>query len=163
MRSVVTCILAIAAAACGEIEPGGQSVERAAEETVVYINMERPERFVKHFPYEPDPANDALDPTSCSAAGGEWDDYYFYGVLILREPKDGAESAGQRCWSRRQPQVLPDAGKPCSGQSDCIGNCTAEDLGNGLWSGPKCQTYAGTVCGPIYEAGLYHWIQCPIP
>ena len=54
-----------------------------------------------------------------------------------------------------------DAGKACHGQADCIGNCMAEKLPDGKWSGPRCQAHAQpSTCGPIFDGGRYHWIPC---
>ena len=65
--------------------------------------------------------------------------------------------------SARPPAKLADAGKACHGQADCIGNCMAEKLPDGKWSGPRCQAYAQpSTCGPIFEGGSYHWIPCPV-
>ena len=167
MRSILPLVIAAVVAGCGgdaraphlEIE-----APRSTSERIVYIDIDSAENLVKHFPVEPDPADDAHDPAHCKDAGGEWADAYDLGVLIVREPQEGTRPAGQMCWSTRQPQLLADAGKPCSGQADCIGNCVAEQQSDGHFYGPpKCQTYAVPVCGPLYEDGKYHWIYCPIP
>jgi hypothetical protein len=167
MRTALLCTVAIAmAAGCGRDvqQPGVMTRASKPAEAVIYIDMGTAKKLVKHLPADPDPANDAEDQLSCAKAGGEWDDFYFLGVLILREPQAGAERAGKRCWSRRQPTRLADAGKPCSGQADCIGNCMPQMQEDGKWSSPTCQTHTDeAICGPIYDAGQYHWINCPIP
>jgi len=133
-------------------------------EVIAYVDLRSPERLVKRFVTEPDPAYGAESPASCRKAGGEWSDFYDLGVLILREPQEGAKRAGKRCWSKRQPTKLADAGKPCSGQADCIGNCIAMSQDDGTWSRPKCQINAeDDICGPLYDGGQYYWIECPIP
>lgn len=167
MKAAILSIVLIAlTAACG----GDASLPTTAVQTtrqtesVTYIDMGASERLVKYFPVAVDPADAAEDEPSCVKAGGEWADVYFLGVLVLREPEEGAEHAGKKCWSKRQPTRFADAGKPCSGQTDCIGNCMPQMLENGKWSSPRCQAHTGeAVCGPLYDAGEYHWIDCPIP
>jgi hypothetical protein len=155
-----------ASASCGsdvnEAKVGPRFSRLGAGETVVYIDMERPERLAKRLPDDPDPAIGAEDRASCEKAGGEWDDVYLYGMLFVREPQEDAVHGGQMCWSTRQPKVFPDGGKPCGGQADCIGNCTAEYKGDGWWFGPVCQKDEPFDCRPIYEAGRYHWLPCEV-
>lgn len=161
-------VVALVAAGCnGEIK--APKVETSASQPsihddVTYIDIQLPESLVKHVPVEPDPAGDVRDRVGCNNAGGDWADFYMLGLLMLRDPEEHAVLAGKRCWPRERPEKLADAGKACSGQADCIGNCMAEPQGDGKWSGPKCQAYAAwSVCGPLYEGGQYHWITCPIP
>ena len=63
----------------------------------------------------------------------------------------------------KDPVKLADAGKACHGQADCIGNCMADKLPDGKWSGPRCQAYAQPLtCGPLFDGGRYYWIPCPV-
>lgn len=167
MRSLILVVTVVLAVGCnGDVKAPQAEVQaprHAPGEGIVYIDMDPAEKLVKHFAVEPDPANDAQDLVSCTNAGGEWADFYVLGVLFLREPQEGAVRMGTMCWSTRQPEKLADAGKACRGQADCIGNCIAEQQSDGKWYGPKCQMYAEPVCGPLYDGGEYHWIQCPIP
>lgn len=167
MRAALLLIVAItmATACSGDAKPprAGTQIQQPAE-SVAYIDMGSAEKLVKHFPVDPGPTDDAEDQASCERAGGDWDDFYLLGVLILREPEEDAEHAGKRCWSKRRPARLADAGKPCRGQADCIGNCLSKRQEDGKWSSPRCQAQAeDAVCGSIYDAGQYHWIGCPIP
>lgn len=165
-RAFLIIVMAVAAVGCdGDLKLSKTEVHaprRAISEGIVYVDMSPAQKLVKIFESEPDPADDAQDLVSCKKAGGEWADYYVLGVLFLREPQEGAVRDGKMCWSTRQPEKLADAGKLCSGPADCIGNCIAEQQSDGKWHGPRCQTYAGPVCGPLYDGGEYHWIDCPI-
>jgi hypothetical protein len=135
----------------------------SSSEEIVYVDLGSSAKLVKRFESTPDPAEYAEDPVSCRNAGGEWAEVYFLGVLILREPHEGADLGGKKCWSKRKPIEFADAGTPCRGQADCIGNCMASKQKNGNWSKPTCQAHAeDSTCGALYDGGTYHWIECPV-
>ena len=106
MRTAQVVALTIVALGCkGKTtvpiaEPRARDQQGRSEE-IAYVDV-RPESIVKRFPSEPDPATNAEDPVSCRKAAGEWSDSYQLGVLILREPQEGARRAGKMCWSARQ-------------------------------------------------------------
>jgi hypothetical protein len=136
---------------------------QSSSEALAYVDLGSSAKLVKRFASMPDPAEDAEDPVSCRNAGGDWADVYFLGVLILREPHEGADLGGKKCWSTRKSIEFTDAGKLCSGQADCIGNCMASKQENGNWSKPVCQARAeDPVCGALYDGGKYYRLECPI-
>jgi hypothetical protein len=119
---------------------------------------------VKNIPIKPDPAADAADAATCASLGGEWDDFYDYTTFDTREPLDDAKSAGKKCWSSREINKLADAGKPCMGQADCIGNCISAPAVDGSRTEPRCQSHADEPpCGWIFERGTYYPTTCPVP
>lgn len=137
---------------------------RQTAEDTVFVQLGPPDKLVKRFPVEPDPADSATDPSSCKKAGGEWADSYSFGELVLREPQEGAVRAAKMCWSKKPRKQLADGGKHCSGQADCVGNCVAEMQSNRTWSAPACQKYVDDdVCGAIYDGGKYYPIACAVP
>lgn len=167
MRTTVLVALTVVALGCNGRTPvpiaEPNALQQRKAEEITYVDL-RPESILKRFPSEPDPATNAEDPESCRKAGGEWSDVYYLGVLILREPQDGAERAGKGCWPTRQPTRFADAGKPCNGQADCIGNCMSVGEENGKWSPPRCQIHAEeSVCGALYDSDQYHRFSCPVP
>ena len=117
---------------------------------------------LKNLPIKPDPAADAVDAATCERLGGEWDDFYNYSTFDAREPLDDAASAGKRCWSSREINKLADAGKPCTGQADCIGNCISTPTVDGSRGAPRCQSHSDEPpCGWIFERGKYYPTTCP--
>ena len=173
MRFRVAVCFAIAVTGCGK-GPGQPDtaqlpLQNGAPEGIAYIDNDDPKKLLKAMhedPDVPDPALHADDPVSCRKAHGTWGAYYVLGVISLREPRDGAHLGGKMCWSNRlprSPKILADAGKPCSGQADCIGNCVVERQENGALA-PRCQAYEVTLtCGQIYDHGRIHDLNCPVP
>lgn len=164
MRHVFAMLGALVVVGCGQGDVGAQDASSPGGDVVV-ARIEFPSP-PKALPQEPDPADSAEDSASCSSAGGDWDDVYLYGTIGLREPREGAEWLGKRCWSRRQPTRLADAGKPCGGQSDCIGNCWSERAPSGQMTPPRCQTFVeDAACNRwIYDGGKHQMsIPCPVP
>ena len=165
MRHVLVAALAMAAFGCGgkTTRPvaEAESPQRGAAEEVVYVmDPWSSQKLVKRLPVEPAPP-DTMDPDTCRDAGGDWADAYSLVMFMERGPEGGGVLIGKRCWPMRH--KLQDAGKPCSGQADCIGNCVFGQQRDGTWRHPACQTYAEDgVCGPIYDGGEYHWIMCPV-
>ena len=131
-----------------------------AQSSIVYVDTVSP----KHFPELLDPAVEAVTAAACAKAKGAWGYQYSLGVLLYDHPVQGAKRMGKVCWSTRPPRRLPDAGKPCTGQNDCVGNCMAQKQADGTWL-PKCQVnMEDEVCGPvIWDGGQYHSVLCAIP
>jgi hypothetical protein len=119
--------------------------------------------MVKRVPVEPDPALYAKTKAACLKAQGVWAQAYVLGMFVSETRQKGSVPVGKQCWSRRPPTRLADAAKACSGQSDCIGNCIAQQDPAGSW-GPKCQLNAeDPVCGVVlYYGGKYHFVSCPV-
>lgn len=167
-RQLALALYAAVVAACGTSTTPptteAQTEAKGDSSEVVYADVSVPGLLVKSIPIKPDPADDAVDRDSCLRAGGEWDDYYLQIPLLTREPQGNEKSSGKMCWSNRDINKLADAGKPCSGQSDCIGNCVSEMQGKNAWSAPHCQSYADEPpCDFIFEGGKYHRVYCPVP
>jgi hypothetical protein len=172
MRTLVATFAALVVVSCGE-DRGAASVsgahapvsKPAADQVVGRMSFDYPERHVKYLPQEPDPADSAEDAVSCRRAGGDWNYEYQLGMLLFRKPESGAVRTGKRCWSNRPPTKLADAGKSCSGQEDCIGNCVSETRADGSRTPPQCQAFVeDSLCDrPLYYEGKYHWLTCPIP
>ena len=164
-RQSILLMCAIALAGCDGDDPnaGAKGTAAASVSAPDAVQVEIGPTL-KNLPIKPDPAADAVDAASCERLGGEWDDFYSYTTFDTREPIDDAKSAGKRCWSSREINKLADAGKPCTGQSDCIGNCVSALTVDGSRAEPRCQSHADEPpCGWIYERGKYYPITCPVP
>ena len=99
---------------------------------------------------------------SCLHAGGDWADAYKFGMMIAPRPEAGSKYLGKMCWSNRQINKLPDAGKACTGPADCIGNCLSSIQTDGTWSAPQCQSYAGDVlCERAIDGTRWRDLDCP--
>ncbi len=168
MRTSLVAAVVWALAGCGD--PGRSHTQDkqpptpAAGASVAYVDLDIPTtKLLKFLGVAPDPADDAQDAASCQRARGRWANSYHLGMLIIDHEEPGAERGDKRCWGQRAPTRLPDAGKVCGGQADCIGNCIAQKQKDGTWT-PRCQiNREDSICGPIiYDGGRYHSVLCPI-
>jgi hypothetical protein len=169
----LVCIALCSVLTCGCVE--GSDVPSSAASRPPAIGEEGPEVFarlslddpsiqVKEYPLGVHPAAGAEDAASCRRLGGEWDSGYILGTLIIREPMAGASPVGEMCWT--VPRALPDAGKSCGSEYECIGNCLLMRSPDGKSMRPQCQASEDMieVCNnPLYYDGGYHWYQCPVP
>ena len=164
-RAVVSVVVPFILASCGKPSAPPPPVPPSRPESVRVVIIRLDDRdaraLLKRFPSEPDPADEARDSKSCRHASGEWAPYVG-GPLIIR-PNAGEHADGMMCWRTRPPRQFPDAGKRCAGQSDCLGNCRSEFLGDRTWSLPVCQRNVDEeTCGPVFDGGDYHWVDCPV-
>lgn len=164
-RRSILLVCLIALTGCGASDRHGAAAGNAAAGASAPISVQvELGPAPKRLPVKPDPATDAADAATCERLGGEWDDFYSYTTFDAREPLDDTKSAGKLCWSSREINKLADAGKPCTGQADCIGNCVSTPTVDGSRPEPRCQSHADELpCGWIYERGHSYPISCPVP
>ena len=160
---ILTYLLA-AAAGCDSRQGCSAVAGETGGDTAAGVVFIDPGPPLKSLPIKPDPATDANDEAACKRVGGDWDDYYSFTTFVTREPISGERSAGKMCWSNREINKLADAGKPCTGQSDCIGNCVSTSMDGGGRTEPSCQSHADEPpCGWIHDGDKYYPVACPMP
>ena len=118
---------------------------------------------VKHFPEPARGPSSQSNRADCEKAGGEWLDAYRSGMFLSRTATPGSRPIGKVCWSP-PPARLADAGKPCRGQADCIGNCLAVRTSDGSLSGAACQADTTSPnCEYISDGGGLFRTACYVP
>jgi hypothetical protein len=152
--------------------PSVQPEESSGSEVIARMDLSRFPLHaieIKEVTPPPDPMREMSNQSSCVKAGGVWLELYRFGVLLSTTPTpspgwDWKKTGRYTCESKRKwYEELPDAGKSCTKQADCVGNCVSFRTENGKLAPPLCQKYADQCFGVVYDEGHTTPFGCPVP